>query len=324
MTSQGRRFRKRTVRTLWALHIVRYPIPSQATAQKRQKMSTKPIEQDPQYQNLLEKLAQLDPSFDPQLQPSRFLQNQRSSEQELIANLTHSDPLMRADTAELLGQRQVKSALKPLKELTEKDPDGSVRQAAAVAVIRIGGDTLLAEIAKNLRHEDPEVVAHAAVTLGKVGDPKIVPNLIAAFQTEDPLVGSAVAWALGRLGDPRAISWLGAALENGFVSANAAEALGRIGDIEAIPILTRTLQHPNDDARAYAARALGLLKEPPGLKGVRAQMWLQRKEEMIESLRQTLEEDPVRKVRIFASIALFELGVKQAGKQFLQLLKDNP
>ncbi|MCB9638793.1 MAG: HEAT repeat domain-containing protein [Myxococcales bacterium] len=286
-------------------------------------MSTKPIEQDPRYRELLEKLAQLDPSFDPQLQPSRFLQNQRASEQELIANLRHTDPLTRADIAELLGQRQVKAALKPLKEIVEKDPDGAVRQAAAIAVIRIGGDPLLAEVAKNLRHENPEVVAHAAVTLGKVGDAKVVPNLLAAFQTEDSLVGSAVAWALGRIGDSRAIQWLGAALENGFVPANAAEALGRIGDLEGAPILIRALQNPNGDARAYAARALGLIKEPQGLKGIRAQTWLQQKEEIIDALRLALEEDPIKKVRIFASIALFELGVKQAGKNFLQLLQDS-
>ena len=287
-------------------------------------MTQKPIEQDEKYQELLEKLAQLDPSFNPQLQPNRFAQNQRASDQELIAALQQPDAATRSDAAEILGQRKSRPALAPLKQVAEKDPDGSVRQIAAIAVIRIGGDPLLAEIAKNLRSEDPQVIAHAAVTLGKVGDPKIVPNLIQAFQTEDPLVGSAVAWALGRLGDPRAISWLGAALENGFVSANAAEALGRIADLEGVPILLQALQHPNEDARAYAARALGLVKGPSDMRGLRAQTWLQRKDEIIDALRLALEEDPSQKVRIFASIALFELGFKQAGKTFLQLLKDIP
>ena len=278
---------------------------------------------DQGYQELLEKLQAVEPGVTMESQQNRFqdeIKKGKAAVPGLLKALEEPDASVRLDAAEALGLLKAKEALAALKQTAQTDQDGLVRQHAAIAVIQTGGDTILGEVAKNLRDENPEVAAHAAVTLGRVGDRRIVPNLLEAFQTEDPYVGSAIAWALGELKDARAVSWLVAALENGFVPANAAEALGRIGDPDAVPALMNTLNHPNDDARAYAARALGLMREPAGLKGVRAHSWLERKEQMIATLKQTLEDRSL-KVRVFASIALFELGVRNAGKTLISLLK---
>jgi HEAT repeat protein len=283
----------------------------------------KRVEEDPGYQKMLEKLEQVEPGIAMEPQENRFqmhLKQGKKGEEAIQKGLASEDPQIRMDAAEALGIMKAWSALASLKKVAQGDSDGQVRQNAAIALIQIGGDALLAEVTKNLRDEDPEVVAHAAVTLGRVGDRRVVPNLLEAFQTEDPYIGSAIAWALGRLGDSRAVSWLAAALENDFAAANVAEALGRIGDPEAIPVLMRVLEMPNDDTRAYAARALGMLREPSGLKGVRAHTWLERKEQMIDALKVAVE-DRSPKVRVFASIALFELGVKAAGKELINMLK---
>ena len=284
---------------------------------------TKPT--DTGYEELLTNLEKMEPGLTSQTDENHFASAiQKQAIDTIIDGLSHDHPDVRIDAAEALGRLKTRAmpALTPLKQIAEGDSDGTVRQAAAIALIQIGGDALLAEVTKNLEDDNPEVIAHAAVTLGKVGDPKIVPNLLKAFQTDDQLVGSAIAWALGQLADSRALTWLAAALENGFVAANAAEALGRIGDPEAIPIVIDSLYSDNEDTRAYAARALGMIKAPENISGLRATTWLQRKEESIDALCETMESDPSRKVRIFASIALFELGHKQAGQQFISLVRE--
>lgn len=290
--------------------------------------SAQQSDHESEYQALIAQLEALEPGLTAKSSANPFasaLEEGPTTLPTLLKALEDEDPERRGAAAEAIGQLGITSgaALRQLRQMVQTDPDGNVRQSAAIAVLQIGGDELLAEVTKNLRDDDPEVVAHAAVTLGKVGDPRVVPNLLQAFQTEDLLVGSAIAWALGRLKDKRAISWLDAALVNGFVPANAAEALGRIGDIEAVPILLRTLDHPNADARAYAARALGMLEpDAEQQKGLRAQAWLQRKDEIIDALYQLLEDEPYRKAKLFACLALFELGDRAGGKQFLALLQE--
>ena len=276
---------------------------------------------DPRLEKLLSKLSDLDPSIS-EAGGNRFEESVKkgsSSTPALMTALEDKDDSVRADSAEALGRLKAKGAVSKLKDLLNDD-SADVRQAAAIALIKIGNDTILGEVTKNLRDEDPAIIAHAAVTLGKVCDPRVVPNLLEAFSTDDPYIGSAIAWALGQIGDSRAVEWLVAAMENVFIPANSAEALGRIGDATAVPALLRALNLPNDDARAYAARALGMIREPVGLKGVRAHTWLEKKEAMIDALKGCLQ-DRSHKVRVFAAVALYELGVKSAGQTLLDLLE---
>lgn len=240
--------------------------------------------------------------------------------EQLQVLLQSVDAEVRADAAEALGHLGDTRALRPLQGMLV-DPDGEVRSHAAVALIRVGDDVLLPEVVKSLRHPDPRIVVGAAVALGRLRDVRTVPNLVEAFKTKDVEVGAAVAWALGQCGDAAALPWLITAVEQGFAAANACEALGRIGDPRAQAALISALGAVADDVRAYAARALGLLRPPEprgGLATRTAQLSTQR---AVGPLRALLR-DRSRKVRLCAALSLYELGEKSVGRELVAVIED--
>lgn len=272
------------------------------------------------------RLQEIDPSFVGG-NGNRFdelIKKGKSSVEKLIEALKHNDAETRADAAEALGRIGDTKALNPLRERVQ-DADGEVRTQAAVALIRIGDEQLFPEVVKALRHEDPRIVVGAAIILGRLADARVVPNLVEAFKTTNTDVGSAVAWAIGQCGDAAALPWLMTAVERGFVAANACEALGRIGDMKAQPVLLKALESPADDVRAYAARALGMLRSG-GTKSVAIKsaaglrMGMLSDNKAAPALRKLLS-DRSRKVRLCAAIALYELGDRPAGRTVVENLK---
>ncbi len=270
--------------------------------------------------NVLSRLQEIDPGLS-RSNENRFgaeIARGAASFDALLRHAADDDGEVRADAAEALGLLGDARALEPVRALLG-DPDGEVRTNAAVALIRIGDEKLFPEVVKSLRHPDPRVVIGAAVALGRLADRRVVPNLVEAFKTEDPEVGAAVAWSLGQCGDAAALPWLITAVEQGFAVANACEALGRIGDARAQPALLGALDHAADDVRAYAARALGLLKyDVEGALAARAgQLSGQR---AVPRLKELLD-DRSRKVRLCAAIALYELGEKLGGDALVDQLQ---
>ncbi len=171
--------------------------------------------------------------------------------------------------------------VKVLRERVARQKDPTVRTAFVTALVQLGEDALLHEVARALRHRDPVVVTGAARVLGNIGDRRAVPNLIEAFKTEDPGVGAAVARALGQLGDVVVVPWLIAALEQGFCVEACALALGTLGDARALAVLqalsssfspgfasntTNTANPTNTEARVRlaVAQALHALQERAG------------------------------------------------------------
>ena len=264
--------------------------------------------------DVLKRLHEIDPSFvqGPQNRFSAEITRGKSAGNDLVAKLKDPDAEVRADAAEALGHIGDTAHLGALRGLL-KDDDGEVRTNAAVALIRIGDAQLFPEVVKALRHEDPRVVIGAAVALGRLADSRVVPNLVEAFKTDSHEVGAAVAWALGQCGDNAALPWMLTALEQGFSTANVCEALGRIGDPKAQPALLGALKYASDDTRAYAARALGILKyDDGGPAGARAAQ--QARDRVAPELRALVKHDSARKVRLCAAIALYELGERSAGE----------
>lgn len=104
----------------------------------------------------------------------------------------------------------------------------------------------------------------AAIALGKIGDPRAVESLITALADPIFVVRGNAARALGELSDPRAIDPLITALADPkfFVRGSAARALGRTGDLRAVDPLIIALADPSPDVRSNAAYALGQLSDP--------------------------------------------------------------
>jgi HEAT repeat protein len=271
--------------------------------------------------DVLARLSEIDPSFSTARENRFSAQIARgpAAVEAVLGQLGADDPEARADAAEALGVLGDKRALSALRERLQ-DGDGEVRTNAAVALIRIGDEQLFPEVVKALRHEDPRVVIGAAVALGRLADKRVVPNLVEAFKTENPEVGAAVAWALGQCKDAAALPWLTTAVEQGFAVANACEALGRIADPKAQAALLKATTHAADDVRAYAARALGLLKHEGGESTAGARAGQLASHRATPRLRELLQ-DRSRKVRLCAAIALYELGEKLGGEALVQELQ---
>ena len=240
---------------------------------------------------------------------------------QLMSLLLDENATIRADAAEALGLIGDTRALSGLRKHLG-DRDSGVRVNVAVALIRVGDSGLFPEIVKALRHEDPKVVVGAALALGRLGDRRVVPNLVEAFKTENLEIGAAVAWALGQCKDPASVPWLVAAIEQGFSVANACEALGRIGDIRAKKVLLKALSYSASDVRAHAARALAMLSWPASHQaGVLAVKTGAMQQDAVNIALKRLLKDPSSKVRLCASLALYELGEKSAGQQVVKELE---
>ena len=273
------------------------------------------------YDEILDRLRDIDPNFSASAENSFAAHIVRGAAalDEVMAGLKSEDATRRADAAEALGVLGDTRSLSVLRKAL-KDPDGEVRKSAAIALIQVGDEALFPEIVKGLRDDDAKIVIGAAVALGRIADKRVVPNLIDAFKTDNPEVGSAIAWALGQCADPAALPWLIAALEHDFAAPNVCEALGRIGDPKATSALIAALQSSNDDTRAYAARALGMLQQGNAAGGMlAARMGAMSAGQVIPALKKVIA-DRSKKVRLCASIALYELGDQLGGRQLVQEL----
>lgn len=156
---------------------------------------------------------------------------------------------------------RVPGSVAALKAALGRPLDVTCRRAAVVAIIRLGEEALLRQVAHALRHEDPVVVVGAARVLAAVGDVRAVPNLVEALRTDDRTIGAAVIDALGALGDPAALPWVISAVDHGFCVEAGCAALGRLGDGRAIAPLQKLANSPDRGVALAASQALVRLEE---------------------------------------------------------------
>lgn len=179
----------------------------------------------------------------------------------VMAGLDDTNVGVRLRALSLGVELRLPGLVKVLRERAPKQTNPVVRTAFVTALVRLGEDALLREVARALRHRDPVVVVGAARVLAQIGDARAVPNLIEAFKTEDVVVGSAVARALGVLGDVVVVPWLLAALEQGFCADACCTALGQLKDERARSGLEAAATSSDPRVKLAAAQALHALDE---------------------------------------------------------------
>lgn len=178
-----------------------------------------------------------------------------------LQQLKSKDAATRKQAVEMLGNGQGKRVVEPLAR-SLKDPDESVRQAAAEALVRIGR-AAFEPLIEMLNDADWSVRSLTVVILGRIGDPRAREPLVKALTDKNTTVRIYAAQALWRIGDTRAIELLIIALQdsNWSIQRTAAQAFGQIGDARAVEPLIALLKHQEVLVYKAAAEALGKISD---------------------------------------------------------------
>jgi HEAT repeat protein len=128
---------------------------------------------------------------------------------DLLAGLDDTHPLNRKQAIQGLANLGDKSVIPKLLEIILNDPASSVRQTAAQAFQkglsdRSAVDTLI----KALKDPDASVRGAAAAALGTIKDKAAVPDLCLALKDESEHVRWSVVCNLAKIGDKAAIGAL--------------------------------------------------------------------------------------------------------------------
>ena len=213
---------------------------------------------------------------------------------DLTALLTDSEPRVRRRAALAIGRVGLPDGIKPL-TATLADTDPEVREMAAFALGLIGDVVGAPALTNALADASPIVRGRAAEALGQIDakereqvDPAArnevgaaIGRMVAEYarsaavtsmQPDDqtwPAAPEAEAFRLGvyalvRLGTYEPLA--AAVLDSGGRPVTSwwpvAYALGRIGDTRAQPALLQILKGPGTYSVAFAARGLGVIKDP--------------------------------------------------------------
>ena len=216
-----------------------------------------------------------------QLEDQRQL---RGNGGDLLALVTDAEARVRRRSALAIGRVKLADGIPALTTVLESDRDGEVRQMAAFALGLIGDPAAAPVLTAALTDADPLIQGRAAEALGLIGH-KPAAQAIAAMVTTHmganvlnginpddmgyPKPGPVEAVRLGAY----ALVRLGAydALAAAFVGADGraktrwwpvAYAFQRVNDARAVPVLLDLLSGDGQLTRSFAARGLGLLKDP--------------------------------------------------------------
>ncbi|PKN12721.1 MAG: hypothetical protein CVU69_04990 [Deltaproteobacteria bacterium HGW-Deltaproteobacteria-4] len=137
----------------------------------------------------------------------------------IFATLNDDRWVVLRNAAQILGEIRAAAAIEPLRDLLHHR-DLRVRREALRALTRIGGNSVIAIIAKILQGEDSDLRRQAMLCLGAIKNPAAtIPLLIQFLQVKD--------WRFLRLEE----------------KIDAIRALGEIGSAEALPELMSIVNH---------------------------------------------------------------------------------
>jgi HEAT repeat protein len=171
---------------------------------------------------------------------------------------------VRMDAARALGEMGDPAAMEPLIAALN-DSKKDVRDAAAVAIGKLGGDPRAVEVVAGKLKSDKSIErGEATLTLGQIRHESGVGHLVPALGDKDFFVRESAVVALGRIGHPSAVEALGQALkdEDKDVRRAAVAALEEIGGGAAEEVLVGSLKDESPMIRCKTAEALGRIGGP--------------------------------------------------------------
>ncbi|MHC4216452.1 MAG: HEAT repeat domain-containing protein [Planctomycetota bacterium] len=204
-------------------------------------------------------------------------------------------------------------------ELLLNDQNENVRIAAAYAAYRLGADRFYKVLINALKSPDQTVRANAAMLLGKSGNKNALKHLwyaISRTENSDPVKYQS-AEAIAMLGDRKITQRLWALLISKFAEdrIDGARAMGALGGEQAQgALITNSLEDHVVEVRLAGAEQLAAMGDNSGESVV------------IEVFRKKLADqmDPKsqERVKVFAALAIGEIGTPKVTKFLPKLLKD--
>ena len=226
-------------------------------------------------------------AFEPKMRWILQLEDQRQlrgNGGDLLALVTDAEARVRRRSALAIGRVKLADGIPALTTVLESDRDGEVRQMAAFALGLIGDPAAAPALTAALTDADPLIQGRAAEALGMIAHKPAAPaiaamvtahmgaNVLDGINPDDmgyPKPGPVEAVRLGAYALVRLGSYDG--LASAFVGADGhaktrwwpvAYALQRVNDARAVPVLLNLLSGDGQLTRSFAARGLGLLKDP--------------------------------------------------------------
>ncbi|MDA8083800.1 MAG: HEAT repeat domain-containing protein [Nitrospiraceae bacterium] len=176
---------------------------------------------------------------------------------ELVAMLKDDSPVLRKNTAKLIGRLKAAELVDDL-GFALKDAQTRVREAVVESLAAIGSEDAVRYLTYALTDEEPPIRISAALSLGEIGGKGVLDSLMILSSDPDNAVRVAAARALGALKDREAVKTLISLLQDssGFVVTSAIESLGATGGEIARQAIIEMLSAPDDEIRRTAITAL--------------------------------------------------------------------
>lgn len=188
----------------------------------------------------------------------------------LVRRLDSDDPCVRRTAAKMLGHSTMDD--QQLAALLDA-PTARAHEAALLAIGEAERPGLRQRVERELRGDDPAIVAMAVWALGELEDRESVGPLQDALRHDVARVRMTAAWALGMIEDPKAVPALLRALDDREVMVRWAvvDAFGDIESREAADALERIVRSDDDRrVRLAAIEALGNIEDPGSVDALAA------------------------------------------------------
>ncbi len=225
--------------------------------------------------------------------------------------------LVRFAAAIAVGDLEYSLAENPAKQLLE-DKDENVRIAADYATSKLGAGSGFELVRKAVASNDQTVKANAAFLLGKSGDRGSLKLLWWTLQNKDSddKVRFNAVEAIARLGDERIYpkAWANLINIHGEDKITGIRAMGALGTEEAKNALITMLDDNVLEIRLAAAEQLGMLGETTGEAEVL--------KVFTKNLTSGLNKEEVERVNMLTALAIGQIGTANLTKYLPELLKN--